>query len=202
MTYYYAYLWDRGPVSRHNRFVLAVENVMTTSGQALLAVLTESEEFAETAVSWYYGEGLFILREWGMCRQIRSTFLRNISGKAPCGSMILLYKKQYFSYSNGQLSLSVFQNGESPNFTNHTGENCKFGKIKAGDSALLCSNSLFANMAPEVILRKLNGAHQSGQALEPEEKLQISFDEIKRRIRSRGGKEEIAAIFIQTDKRK
>ena len=215
MIYHYAYLWDKGEVSPQNRFVLVVESVMTTNGQVLLALLTESEQFARMAVSWLYEEGLPILRERGMCRQIRSTFLRNISEEDPGGTVLLLYGKQFFSYSNGQLSLSIYQNGESPIFTNHIKENkfegirfeinnskyCKFGKIKAGDSALLYSDSMLTRMDSEVILRKLNSVKQTDSDLDLEERLQKSMDEIMRRIRSRGEKEEIAAIFIRMDKK-
>ncbi len=215
MIYHYAYLWDKGTVSPQNRFVLVVESVMTTNGQVLLALLTESEQFARMAVSWLYEEGLPILRERGMCRQIRSTFLRNISEEDPGGTVLLLYGKQFFSYSNGQLSLSIYQNGESPIFTNHIKENkfegirfeinnskyCKFGKIKAGDSALLYSDSMLTRMVPEIILRKLNSVKQTDSDLDLEERLQKSMDEIMRRIRSRGEKEEIAAIFIRMDKK-
>ncbi len=123
MISHYAYLWDKGEVSPQNRFVLVVESVMTTNGQVLLALLAESEQFARMADSWLYEEGLSILRERGMCRQIRSTFLRNVSEEDPGGTVLLLYGKQFFSYSNGQLSLSIYQNGESPIFTNHIEEN-------------------------------------------------------------------------------
>ena len=215
MIYHYAYLWDKGTVSPQNRFVLVVESVMTTNGQVLLALLTESEQFARMAVSWLYEEGLPILRECGMCRQIRSTFLRNVNGEDPGGTVLLLYGKQFFSYSDGQLSLSIYQNGESPIFTNHIKENkfegirfeinnskyCKFGKIKAGDSALLYSDSMLTRMVPEIILRKLNSVKQTDSDLDLEERLQKSMDEIMRRIRSRGEKEEIAAIFIRMDKK-
>lgn len=219
MIYHYAYLWDKGEVSPQNRFVLAVESVMTTmttNGQVLLALLTESEQFARMAVAWLYEEGLPILRERGMCRQIRSTFLRNISEEDPGGTVLLLYGKQFFSYSSGQLSLSIYQNGESPKFTNHieekdkfeeirfeinNSEYCKFGKIKAGDSALLYSDSMLTRMDPEVILRKLISVKQTDSGLDLEESLQKSMDEVMRRIRSRGEKEEIAAIFIRMDKK-
>ena len=205
MVYHYAYLWDKGTVSPQNRFVLAVESVMTTNGQVLLALLTESEQFARMAVSWLYEEGLPVLRERGMCRQIRSTFLRNVSEEYPGGTALLLYRKQFFSYSNGQLSLSIYQNGESPKVTNHIEENkfeeIRFGKIKAGASALLYSDSLLTRMDPEVILRKLNSVKQTDSDLDLEERLQKSMDEVMRRIRSRGEKEEIAAIFIRMDKK-
>ena len=206
MIYHYTYLWDKGEVSPQNRFVLVVESVMTTNGQVLLALLTESEQFARMAVSWLYEEGLPILRERGMCRQIRSTFLRNISEEDPGGTVLLLYGKQFFSYSNGQLSLSIYQNGESPIFTNHIEEKDKFegirfGKIKAGASALLYSDSLLTRMDPEVILRKLISVKQTDSGLDLEESLQKSMDEVMRRIRSRGEKEEIAAIFIRMDKK-
>ena len=215
MIYHYAYLWDKGDLSPNNRFIIAVESVMTTNGQVLLALLTESEQFARMAVSWLYEEGLPILRERGMCRQIRSTFLRNISEEDPGGTVLLLYGKQFFSYSNGQLSLSIYQNGESPIFTNHIKENkfegirfeinnskyCKFGKIKAGDSALLYSDSMLTRMVPEIILRKLNSVKQTDSDLDLEERLQKGMDEIMRRIRSRGEKEDIAAIFVRMDKK-
>ena len=206
MIYHYAYLWDKGTVSPQNRFVLAVESVMTINGQVLLALLTESEQFARMAVSWLYEEGLPILRECGMCRQIRSTFLRNVNGEDPGGTVLLLYGKQFFSYSDGQLSLSIYQNGESPIFTNHIEEKDKFegirfGKIKAGASALLYSDSLLTRMDPEVILRKLISVKQTDSGLDLEERLQKSMDEIMRRIRSRGEKEDIAAIFVRMDKK-
>lgn len=215
MIYHYAYLWDKGNLSPHNRFVLVVESVMTTNGQVLLALLTESEQFARMAVSWLYEEGLPILRERGMCRQIRSTFLRDISEEDPGGTVLLLYGKQFFSYSNGQLSLSIYQNGESPKFTNYIEENkfeetrfgktnseyCKFGKIKAGDSALLYSDSMLTRMDIEIIMQKLSSVKQTDSGLDLEERLQKSMDEIMRRIRSRGEKEEIAAIFIRMDKK-
>ena len=169
MVYHYAYLWDKGNVSPQNRFVLVVESVMTTNGQVLLALLTESEQFARMAIAWLYEEGLPILRERGMCRQIRSTFLRNVSEEEPGGTVLLLYGKQFFSYSNGQLSLSIYQNGESPKVTNHIEENkfeeirfeinnseyCKFGKIKAGDSALLYSDSMLTRMDIENYYAKI-----------------------------------------------
>ena len=215
MIYHYAYLWDKGDLSPHNRFVLAVESVMTTNGQVLLALLTESEQFARMAVSWLYEEGLPILRDRGMCRQIRSTFLRNISEEDPGGTVLLLYGKQFFSYSNGQLSLSIYQNGESPKFTNNIEENkfeeirfgktnseyCKFGKIKTGASALLYSDSLLTRMDSETVMRKLNSVKQADSDFDLEERLQKSMDEIMRRIRSRGEREEIAAIFIRMDKK-
>ena len=90
---------------------------------------------------------------------------------------------------------------EEIRFEINNSEYCKFGKIKAGDSALLYSDSMLTRMDPETILRKLNSVRQTDSDLDLEEKLQKSMDEIMRRIRSRGEKEEIAAIFIRMDKK-
>ena len=90
---------------------------------------------------------------------------------------------------------------EGIRFEINNSEYCKFGKIKAGDSALLYSDSMLTRMDIEIIMQKLSSVKQTDSGLDLEERLQKSMDEIMRRIRSRGEKEEIAAIFIRMDKK-
>lgn len=204
MHYHYAYLWDKGTSAPFNRYVVAIESVMTTNGQVFLAVLTESEEFAKCVISWFYEDALLILGEHGMDRQIKSTFLRNINGHwikeefQPEGTVLLMYGKKSFIFAKGKMKmLSADRKKQNCIFENTI---C-FEKIKAGDAFLLYNDSFFEKMDQGTVLRKLGCVKESYCELDLAEEIQRNLQEIKRRIRSRGEKDSIAAIYILAERK-
>ena len=176
----YAYLWDKGPAVLSNPDVLCVESVMTTSGPVFLALLSESESFANAVISWFYEYALPILRERGMCRLIQSTFRQRIGKKGNSSGdnagVILIYRRYCFLFFSG-------------NRYQIKGVGSCFSRIQKKEMILISTGNLFERIGEETVFRKLN-VFSSDEA-------DRFLQEMKRRARSRGEAGAMNTIWIR-----
>ena len=228
MLYEHAYVWDKGSGSAGGPGGILLESVMTMKGPVLLAAIISSEKQGQRLLSWFYGEALPILLEEEFHHRLKSTFLRKMGEEKEHTEMILLYGKRYFSASvnhekrksSAEINLErrentldgdfgrvyLLRSGKEGTKGNRLGLNCslRFGKLKKKDSVLLCTGSFIEKMGEEPVYRKMGqigfgrkNSCQTNLAEAAESKMQ----EIKRRLRSRGEKNRIAAIFIWIKKK-
>ena len=174
----YAYLWDKGPAVLSNPDVLCVESVMTTSGPVFLALLSESESFANAVISWFYEDALPILRERGMCRLIRSTFRQRVGEKRTIDNagVILIYRRYCFLFFSGDRYQIK-------------GVRSCFSRIQKKEMILISTGNLFERIGEETVFRKLN--------VFSSEEADRFLQEMKRRARSRGEAGAMNTIWIR-----
>ena len=91
--YQYAYLWDEGAGSS----CLAIEYVMTNAGPVIIGVLydgTGGEETVRKVIGWFYEEALPIIRERGLGRAVRNTFLQKKAFRDERLKVVLMFRKK------------------------------------------------------------------------------------------------------------
>lgn len=99
----HAYLWHKGRSSLHNPYTLAMESVMTGAGEVFFGLLSDSGDLAGRAVVWFYEDALVIIRDYGICAYLRSSFQRKVGRKyAGYFCMFLCHGRKKIILSRGE----------------------------------------------------------------------------------------------------
>ena len=186
--YEYAYLWQKGRSSLRNPYTLAAETVMTGAGEVFMGIFGDSKELVQRAVWWFYEDGLLILRDFGICSYLRSSFLRKVARKEEGNyCMTVWLRNRYTVFSRGEIAdVIVLGRGGSKGI-------------------LLCSKNMgktlgvdkMRNLMKESIKGKnsLTGKNSAGE-------VDARIQEFARRCQSRGLTESMCAICVVRKKKK
>lgn len=79
-VYEHAYLWEKGRSSLHS-YALAMESVTAGAGEVFFGFVSDSDKLARRAVLWFFEDALPIIRDFGICHYLRSSYERKVGKK-------------------------------------------------------------------------------------------------------------------------
>ena len=207
--YEYAYLWQKGRSSLRNPYTLAAETVMTGAGEVFMGIFGDSKELVQRAVWWFYEDGLLILRDFGICSYLRSSFLRKVARKEEGNYCMTVWRKnRYTVFSRGEIAdvIAVGRRnivGCKGNFGSKgiSGSRCVFGS----NGVLLCSKNMGKTIGIDKMRNLLKESIKGKNSLISKNsagEVDARIHEFARRCQSRGLTESMCAICVVRKKKK
>ena len=180
--YEYAYLWQKGRSSLRNPYTLAAETVMTGAGEVFMGIFGDSKELVQRAVWWFYEDGLLILRDFGICSYLRSSFHRKVARKEEGNYCMTVWRKnRYTVFSRGEIADVIL-----------------VGR-RGSKGILLCTKNMGKTIGIDkmrnLMKESLKGRNSTGT-------VDARIHEFARRCQSRGLTESMCAICVVRKKKK
>lgn len=186
--YEYAYLWQKGRSSLRNPYTLAEETVMTGAGEVFMGIFGDSKELVQRAVWWFYEDGLLILRDFGICSYLRSSFLRKVVRKEKGNyCMTVWLRNRYTVFSRGEIADVIV-----------------LGR-RGSKGILLCTKNMGRSLGVEKMRNLMKESIKGKNSLISKNsagEVDARIHEFARRCQSRGLTESMCAICVVRKKKK